>query len=90
MGDKIGNQKRKILIACFAWYEGRLIYIDEYLKKHGYETLILLSDFSHVNKSRDAHFSGIPKIQYIHTREYKKNLSLSVNALCTMLIFHVR
>lgn len=64
--------KKAIIISCFDWYEKRLCYVKETLKKRGYTVTVIQSDFDHINKKRILNCEGY---QVIHVPAYKKNLS---------------
>lgn len=69
------DNKLAVLVSCFDWYEKRLIYIDNYLKKKGYSVLILTSDYSHVKKKKNTHLSSVANVKYIEVPEYRRNIS---------------
>ena len=69
------DNKLAVLVSCFDWYEKRLIYIDNYLKKKGYSVLILTSDYSHVKKKKNTHLSAVANVKYIEVPEYRRNIS---------------
>lgn len=65
---------KAILISCFDWYEKRLKPIKEILEKKNYDVNILTSDFNHTSKKYNVKY--LEKCQYVHVKEYKKNISI--------------
>lgn len=66
--------KKAYIVSCSDHYGHRLWAVDDVLKKLGYETIYLTSDFDH-NTKKTYKCDNEDFVQ-IHARPYKKNLSL--------------
>ena len=69
-------KKKALIISAFMNYDGRDKYIDEYLRSHGYDTMILTSDFNHLTKAYDNQGIDIKNYYTVHVPEYKRNISI--------------
>lgn len=68
------NRTTAYLISCSDHYEHRLRFFDEQLRKCGYKTVYITSDFDHSTKS---HFrSAVPNCVQLEVLPYEKNLSV--------------
>ncbi|GFP74216.1 glycosyltransferase [Clostridium fungisolvens] len=67
-------KKVVLLSATNTDYEPRMQFAEKYFHDRGYETTIILSDFSHINKKKIETFNN--KFKYIKTIPYSKNLSV--------------
>lgn len=65
-----------VLASCFGWYENRIKLVQEYLKKKGFNVIVLLSDFNHQLKEKNAPYVNQQGVEYIHTKTYRGNLSM--------------
>lgn len=68
------NRPTAYLISCSDHYEHRLRIVDEQLKKLGYRTAYITSDFDHTTKS--VFLCDVPGCVQLHVTPYFKNLSL--------------
>ena len=64
------------IVSCFDWYSQRLMYIEKYLVRKGYDVYIYMSDYDHQRKVRTQRYSEKKNVEYIHVPEYKRNISL--------------
>lgn len=67
------NRPTAYLISCSDHYEHRLWIVDEELKKRGYRTVYLTSDFDHTTKR--VFQCSVPGCVQLHVTPYFKNLS---------------
>lgn len=68
--------KKAIIITCFDnyCYEVRMQYVEKYLQKHNYETVIYSSDFNHRTKKKyTVKRNGL---KLINVPKYQRNLSI--------------
>ena len=65
---------KAVLISCFNYYDNRLKYIEEYLKKNGYTVYYITSDFDHISKKKYT-INRKNTIQ-LKVMPYSKNLSI--------------
>lgn len=69
--------KKAVIITCNDNYDynTRTKYVEEFLKKQGFEIKHLISDFDHRSKK---YYKALHEgsIDYIHVNQYKKNLSI--------------
>lgn len=77
---------KALIVSCFEWYEKRIQFIENALKKEEYQVEIILSDFCHFDKDyrkpKEAGFT------YLHVPQYKKNVS--IKRLYSHMIFSCR
>ena len=69
------NRPTAYLISCSDHYEHRFRVVDEQLKKLGYETVYITSDFDHTLKH--AFRCDVPGCVQLHVMPYGRNLSLA-------------
>ena len=68
-----GNKKQAVLVSCTDHYKNRMYIIDDCLKREGFETIYLTSDFNHYEKKPfTCETEGAIQL---HVRQYKKNIS---------------
>lgn len=68
-------KKKAVIISCFNYYENRLKYIEEELKKKNYEVIYIHSNFDHISKKNIVKPESLSS-KVIEVPEYTKNLSL--------------
>lgn len=68
------NMKNACMISCSDHYNHRLNVAAGYLESHGYEVTYITSDFDHFTKKTFR--VEIPNSVQLHTRPYRRNLSL--------------
>lgn len=65
---------KAIIVSCFDTYLERVRLLKEYYQTKGFETLVVLSDFRHIQKEKN---KDVKKDYiYIETKPYYKNLSI--------------
>lgn len=61
------------IVSCFGYYDIRLQYVEEVFEERGFEIVLLLSDYDHINKKYIT--ERTKNAIRLHVPAYKKNIS---------------